>query len=139
MCRRAGFGVRDGVALGHDVLKQRSPGAFPERDALAHPAVERPEVLLDLAKVGEDLARHLHELLKAVLERGIVQQREITSPHVLDLGVDSQLALREHPFVGGDERAMKEARDERGVIRSQQPPGGMVLPQVIEGVVVELH
>ena len=49
-----------------------------------------------------------------------------------------QLALREHAFVGGDERAMQEARDERGVVRAQQAPGGMVLPKVVEGVVVEI-
>ena len=32
-------------------FEQRSPGALPERDALAHPAVQRPEVLLDLPEV----------------------------------------------------------------------------------------
>ena len=92
------IGIRDGVALGHDVFEERSPGALPERDALAHPAIERPEVLLDLAKVGEKLSCHLHELLEAILERGIVQQREVAGPHALDLGVDrvpSPMKLRD--------------------------------------------
>ena len=50
-----------------------------------------------------------------------------------------QIALREHAFVGGDERAMEKARDQRRMIRSQQAPCGMVPAEVIEGVVVEVQ
>ena len=81
-------GVGDGVALAHDLLEQRALAALPQRDALAHAAVELAEVVLDLAEVGEQLARALHELLEAVLDRGVVEQRDVAGEHARHLGVD---------------------------------------------------
>ena len=68
---------------------------FPERDAFPYLSVQPPEVLLHLAKVGEEVARHLHELLEAVLERGVVEQREIAGAHAFDRGVDLVAPLAE--------------------------------------------
>jgi len=44
--------------------------------------------VLDLAEVGQQLARQLLELLEAVLDRGVVQQRHVTREHARDLGVE---------------------------------------------------
>ena len=50
-----------------------------------------------------------------------------------------QVALREHALVGGDDRAVEKAHDQRRMIRSQQAPCRMVPAEVIEGVVVEVQ
>ena len=80
-------GVTDGIALAHDLVEQRALGAFPQRDLLAHLAVELAEVVLHLAEVGQQLARQLLELLEAVLDRRVVQQRHVARQHAGDLGI----------------------------------------------------
>jgi hypothetical protein len=47
--------------------------------------VEQAEILLHLTKIGQQIARQLHELLKPVLERRVVQQRHFALLHVGDL------------------------------------------------------
>jgi hypothetical protein len=44
--------------------------------------------VLDLAKVGQQLARQLHELLEAILQRRVVEHRQVAREHARDLGVD---------------------------------------------------
>ena len=44
--------------------------------------------MLYLAKVGEQLPRKLHELLEAIPDRGIFQQRHVAGQHPRDLGVN---------------------------------------------------
>jgi hypothetical protein len=61
---------------------------LPQRDALTHPAVERAEVLLDLAKIGYQRARKLDELLEALFQRCVVEQRQVTVAHARDLRID---------------------------------------------------
>ena len=87
--------IRDGVAIAHDVFEQRPLGALPERDALPYPAIEHPEVLLDLAKIRKELARELHELLKPILQRRVVEQRNVAGSRAFDLGVERDTTLFE--------------------------------------------
>ncbi|MBB5442227.1 hypothetical protein HDG38_000823 [Paraburkholderia sp. WSM4177] len=44
--------------------------------------------MFDFTEIREQVARHLHELLKAVLERGIVEQPNVTGLHAGDFFVD---------------------------------------------------
>ena len=81
-----GIGYR--FALAHDVFEQCALAALPQRDALAHTPVQLAKIVLNLAKVGQQLPRTLRELLKAVLQRGVVQQRHIARLHPGDFGVD---------------------------------------------------
>jgi hypothetical protein len=60
----------------------------PQRDLLAHAAVEQAEVVFHLAEIGQQLARQLLELLEAVLDRRVVQQRHVAGQHAGDLGVE---------------------------------------------------
>jgi hypothetical protein len=205
--------------------------------------------VLDFAKVGEQLARHGDELLKAVTQRAVVEHRHVARQHARDLGIDvvtaalqlgdarlrvgfaafahlleqleegeqarlgadeaargkriepgdgllggrrevemrfvralrvelaqpalvvgrpvvevverrfreqlgaaaiaqrkqlvfqrfGQIRLCHHPHIRSDEHALQEARHQRSVIRTQQPPGRMILAQQVEGGVVEAH
>jgi hypothetical protein len=47
-----------------------------------------------LAEVGQQLARQLLELLEAVLDRRVVQQRHVAGQHAGDLGVERVALLR---------------------------------------------
>ena len=51
--------IGDGVPLAHDLFQERSLGALPQGDAFAHPPVEGAEIVLHLAKIGEQLPRQL--------------------------------------------------------------------------------
>ena len=44
--------------------------------------------MLHLAKIGQQLARQRHELLKTLLERRLVQQRNVACQHLRDFGID---------------------------------------------------
>jgi len=44
--------------------------------------------VLDFAEVGKQFARALHELLEAVLDRGIVEQWDVAGEHARHLGID---------------------------------------------------
>ena len=87
------IGIRNCVAVAHDVLEQRSLGPLPERDALPHPPIEHPEVVLHLPEIAKELACDLHELLETVLQRRVVEQREVAGLRALDLGVERGAAL----------------------------------------------
>ena len=50
-----------------------------------------------------------------------------------------QVALRQRSLVGRNEHPLQETRDQHGVVRAQQPPGGVVRSEMVEGVVVEIH
>ena len=63
----------DGVALAHNVLQQLALSSFPQCNALAHASVQRPKIMLDLTKIGQQFTRNHHELLEAVLQCGVVQ------------------------------------------------------------------
>ena len=80
-------GVADGIARAHDFIEQGALGAFPQRDLLAHPPIQQAEVVLHLAKVGQQLARDLLELLEAVLDGRVVEQGHLARQRTLDLGV----------------------------------------------------
>lgn len=43
--------------------------------------VQQPEILLDLSEIRQQVARHLRELLKTVLERSIVKQPNVAAPN----------------------------------------------------------
>ena len=85
-------GIGDGVASFHDVVEQFVLRPSPERDAFAHLAIQGPEILLDLAEVGQQVARHLHELLEAVPNLGLVQHRQFPGLDPFDLGLNICLA-----------------------------------------------
>ena len=85
-------GIGDGVATLHDVVQQFVLGPSPERDAFAHLTIQGPEILLDLTEVGQQVARHLHELLEAVPNLGLVQHRQFPGLDPFDLGFDFRLA-----------------------------------------------
>ncbi len=80
--------IGNGIPLAHDVLQQRPLAALPQRNTFAHSPVQLAEVVLHFAEVGEQLARPLHELLKAILQRRVIQQRHIARQHASDLGID---------------------------------------------------
>ena len=80
--------VGDQVAFAQDVLQQLPLAAVPQRDAFTHPPVEAAEVVLDLAEVGQQLARERRELGEALLHRGIAEQRHVAGLDPRDLGVD---------------------------------------------------
>ncbi len=86
-------GVADGVALAHDLIEQRALAARPQRDLLAHPAVQLAKVVLHLAEIGQQLARQLLELQEALADRRVVQQRCVTGQHAGDLGVERVASL----------------------------------------------
>jgi hypothetical protein len=115
--------------------------AFPQRDLLAHLAVELAEVVLHLAEVGQQLARQLLELLEAVLDRRVVQQRHVAGQHAGDLGVERVALLAQvlDPLdgvglgAGADLLQQREQReqarlgaDERALGQRQQPGDGLL-------------
>ncbi len=51
--------------------------------------------MLDLAKIGQQLPRGQHELLEAILQRRVVQQRQVAGADAGDLGIDLVPALLE--------------------------------------------
>jgi hypothetical protein len=94
----------------------------------------RPEVLLDFAKIRQQLARKLRELLKAILQRGVVQRRRRPFSDPRDLAIDrgapfqqlrnarfrvrraalghlpQQLDQHQQPRLRADERPLRQAR-----------------------------
>ena len=74
-------------------LEDLALATFPERDALAHLAIEVAEVLLHLAKVGQQCARGLLDLQEAVAKLTRLQDRHLSSLDRVDLRVEG-VALR---------------------------------------------
>jgi len=70
-------GIRDSVAVAEHLVEQLALGAAPPRDGLAHLPVERSELHLHLAEVGEQLAGHRGELLVAVPLGGRVEHVDL--------------------------------------------------------------
>ena len=87
------IGIGNRIALAHDLLQQRAFRAFPQRDAFAHAAIQSAKVVLDLAKIGKQFTRQLHELLEAVFQRRAIEHRHVTGNNAGDLGVDLVAAL----------------------------------------------
>jgi len=85
--------VSNRVPRAHDFGKQVPLGAVPQSDALAHAAIERAKILLHLSKIGEQVARELCHLGKPLLDRSVVQQRDVAGLHARDLGIDLIAAL----------------------------------------------
>jgi hypothetical protein len=81
-------GIGDGVPFPHDLFEQRTLGAVPQRDALAHLAIEETEVVLHLAEIGEQLAGHLEELLEPVFEGGVGQHGNVAVFDPGDVRID---------------------------------------------------
>ncbi|OIQ73250.1 hypothetical protein GALL_451160 [mine drainage metagenome] len=81
-----GFGNR--IALTHDGFQQLSLGPVPQGNALTHRAIQRAKVVLHLPKIRQQLTRQAGELLKAVFERGVVQQGHVALHHPGNFCVD---------------------------------------------------
>ena len=86
--------IRDGVTLAHDVFEQAPLDSFPQRNAFPAPPV-RGGVLLHFPEIGEKVARELHELLEPILERGVVEQWNVTTVRALDFAVQRIATLVE--------------------------------------------
>ena len=76
------------MRLAQHLVEQLALGAGPAGDLLAQPPVERPEVLLDLAEVGQQLAGVAGELLVAVALADGVEQLDLAPLGPGDLGVE---------------------------------------------------
>ena len=80
--------VANRIALAHDLVEQRSFGAFPQGNFLAHLAVEQAKVVLHLAEVGQQFSGELLKLLEAVLDRCVVQRGRIAGQNAGDLHIE---------------------------------------------------
>jgi hypothetical protein len=75
------------------ISSSSAPWPLPEGNAFAHPPVEGAEIVLHLAKVGQQLPRQLQKLLETILQRRVVQQRNIPRQNAGDLRVDIAAAF----------------------------------------------
>src|SRR5690625_7642831 len=74
--------------LTKDFLKHLALPALEPGHTLAHPAVELPKVVLNLAKISQQSARGVGHLQKPLLELCIVQYGQLTLTDLLDLCIN---------------------------------------------------
>ena len=82
--------------------QQFTLAAVPQGDAFAHAPIQLAKVVFHFAKVGQQFTRTLHELLEAVFERGVVEQRHIADLNARHFGIDTVTLLLQvgHAFGG---------------------------------------
>ena len=131
--------VGNRVALAHDLLQQRALGPVPQRDTLAHPAVQSAKVLLHLPKISEQLTRQASELLEPLFHGRVVQQADVTALHAHNFCVNLVAALAQlgqtgihiglaaHAHLLEQLKQGQQARlgaDKRTLTQTQQPRQG---------------
>ena len=134
-------GAGDLRAAADEVGEQLALGAVPGGDPLAGGAVEAPEVLLDLAEVGQQLAGGGRELLVAVAHAGGFEQRQFAGLDGGDLRVDLVAAATQvgQPALGVGVGAVHDlpqqldrgvqpglGRDEGAGLERLHPPVGLL-------------
>ena len=75
------------------MLQQRALGPVPQRNTLAHPAVQGAKVLLHLPEISKQLPRQTSELLKPLFDGRVVQQTHVAALHPCNFGVNKVAAL----------------------------------------------
>ena len=118
--------------------QQRTLGTVPQGDAFTHPPVQSAEILLDLAKIGEQIrAPAALNCWKRSLSCGVIEQRNIACLRAGDLGIDviasflqlrdarlriafaalahllEQFEQRQQPRLGADETAFGQRAEPR--------------------------
>ena len=78
--------------------------------------------MLHLAKVGQQLPRELLEHLKAVLDRGVIEEAEVTRQHARDLRVEFVPLLLQ---VGGPFERIRLGAGEGALGEGLQPGDGL--------------
>mgnify|MGYP001042904265 CR=1 FL=1 len=81
-------GVRNRVPFPENVCQKRPLSPRPLGDLLAHPPVQRPEIVLHFAEIREEFPGKLDELLEPVPEGGSVQQGNVAPLNPGDLRVN---------------------------------------------------
>src|SRR5690606_41760832 len=76
------------IRLAEDRIQQLALRLSARRDALARLQIQRPEILLDLAEVGDQASREVGNLKIALLHLRSVERRGASGAHALDLAVD---------------------------------------------------
>jgi hypothetical protein len=86
-------GIRDQVALAEDLFEQLALAALPGRDLFARAAVERAEILVEGAKIGQQLTRSGRHVQEAFAHLGRFHQFQVAFADPGDVGIDVGLAL----------------------------------------------